>query len=226
MRPLTSRPMHDHDRGLSFDLSTLMTRRRALQLLAADGLAAVVGCGSSSGGSAGSAASTTDAAADAAEATAQIPEETAGPYPADGSNGVDVLGESGIVRSDITSSFGSASGTADGVPLSIAVTLLDVSAGGAPVQGAAVYLWHCDRDGLYSLYDAGVDDQNYLRGVQPSGADGTVGFASIWPAAYAGRWPHVHFEVYMVFGDGYSAQLATAGGSPAAGMTFALSVGV
>ena len=31
-----------------------------------------------------------------------IPEETAGPYPGDGSNGVDVLTESGVVRSDIT----------------------------------------------------------------------------------------------------------------------------
>ena len=40
-------------------------------------------------------------------ADGEIPEETAGPYPGDGSNGVNVLSESGIVRSDITSSFGS-----------------------------------------------------------------------------------------------------------------------
>jgi hypothetical protein len=43
------------------------------------------------------------------------PEETAGPYPGDGSNGVNLLTESGIVRSDITRSFGSASGVAKGL---------------------------------------------------------------------------------------------------------------
>jgi protocatechuate 3,4-dioxygenase beta subunit len=57
-----------------------------------------------------------------------------------------------------------------------------------------VYLWHCDRDGNYSLYT--VTDQNYLRGVQESGSDGAVTFRSIYPACYSGRWPHIHFEVY------------------------------
>jgi protocatechuate 3,4-dioxygenase beta subunit len=194
--------VHDHDRGLSFDVSTLMTRRGALQLLAVGGLAALVGCGSSSSDPAGAASSasppgsTASTATAAGGATAEIPEETAGPFPADGSNGVNVLAESGIVRGDITSSFGSASGAAEGVPLSIELTILDVSTGGTPLEGAAVYLWHCDRDGRYSLYDAEIPDENYLRGVQASGADGRVAFTSIWPGAYPGRWPHIHFEVY------------------------------
>ena len=34
-----------------------------------------------------------------------IPEETAGPFPGDGSNGPDVLTESGVVRSDITTTL-------------------------------------------------------------------------------------------------------------------------
>ena len=97
-----------------------------------------------------------------------VPEETAGPFPADGSNGPDVLSESGVVRRDITKSFGSASGTAAGVPTTIELTLLDVAGGGGPLAGAAVYLWHCDRAGGYSLYDPAVADQNYLRGVQVS----------------------------------------------------------
>jgi len=192
--------VHDHDRGLSFDVSTLMSRRRALQLFAVGGLTTLVGCGSSSGDSpatttsaSGSTTATTSATTGAVTA---IPGETGGPYPADGSNGINVLTESGIVRGDITSSFGSASGTADGVPLSIDLTILDVSAGGRPLEGAAVYLWHCDRDGGYSLYSADVADENYLRGVQASGADGKVRFTSIYPGAYAGRWPHIHFEVY------------------------------
>ena len=32
------------------------------------------------------------------------------------------------------------------------------------MEGAAVYLWHCNRDGQYSLYPQGVSDENYLRG--------------------------------------------------------------
>ena len=34
-------------------------------------------------------------------ASTEIPEETAGPFPGDGSNGPDVLTESGVVRKDI-----------------------------------------------------------------------------------------------------------------------------
>jgi protocatechuate 3,4-dioxygenase beta subunit len=194
--------VHDHDRGLSFDLSTLMSRRQALQLFAIGGLTALVGCGSSSNDSSGAtgsgagSGSTASTAEGATGGVTEIPEETGGPYPADGSNGVNVLTQSGIVRGDITSSFGSASGTAAGVPLSIELTILDVAAGGTPVEGAAVYLWHCDRDGRYSLYSAGAENENYLRGVQASGADGLVTFTSIFPAAYSGRWPHIHFEVY------------------------------
>ena len=59
-----------------------------------------------------------------------------------------------------------------------------------------MYVWHCDREGRYSLYSQGATDQNYLRGVQEAGSDGIVTFASIFPACYSGRWPHIHFEVY------------------------------
>jgi protocatechuate 3,4-dioxygenase beta subunit len=67
---------------------------------------------------------------------------------------------------------------------------------GQPLAGRAVYLWHCDRDGQYSMYGQGVEDENYLRGVQAADASGKVTFTSIFPAAYSGRWPHIHFEVY------------------------------
>jgi protocatechuate 3,4-dioxygenase beta subunit len=153
------------------------------------GLAA---CGAGSGS--GSAGSTTTAAATAA--AGEIPDETAGPYPGDGSNGPNVLTESGIVRSDIRSSFGTASGTADGVPMTLELVVTDLADGGAPFEGVAVYVWHCTREGGYSLYSDGITDQNYLRGVQIADADGRVRFTSIVPACYTGRWPHVHFEVY------------------------------
>ena len=126
-----------------------------------------------------------------------MPDETGGPYPGDGSNGPNVLDDSGIVRSDITSSFGSSTTKAEGVPLTINLTVTDAGNGYSAMAGAAVYLWHCDRDGQYSLYSQGVSDENYLRGVQATNASGTATFTSIFPAAYSGRWPHIHFEVYQ-----------------------------
>lgn len=142
-----------------------------------------------------------------------IPEETAGPYPADGSNGltrnsgsvINVLTQSGVVRQDIRSSFGSASATAQGVPLTIRLKLVNTGASCASLEGFAVYLWHCDRDGNYSLYSSGLTSENYLRGVQVSDANGELSFTSIFPGCYAGRWPHIHFEVYRSLATATSA---------------------
>jgi protocatechuate 3,4-dioxygenase beta subunit len=189
--------LHDHDLGLSHDLPTLLSRRRALTLLGGAGLAAAMaGCGSGDGNDSSGDKAGARSTASTAPAGTQIPEETAGPYPGDGSNGVNVLTQSGIVRSDITKSFGSASAVAQGVPLTIKLKVLDSGDGFRGLQGAAVYLWHCDIDGRYSLYSEGVTQENYLRGVQETGGDGSVTFTSIYPGAYSGRWPHIHFEVY------------------------------
>lgn len=179
-----------HDRGLAFDLATL-TRRKALSLLGGVGLASLTACSDS--GSPSSGASSGTSSASAGSCSDPIPQETAGPYPGDGSNGPNVLTQSGIVRSDIRTSFGTGSRTAEGVPLTITLT---VQRGCAPYVGAAVYLWHCDIDGRYSMYSEGVTSENYLRGVQEADGAGVVTFTSIFPAAYSGRWPHIHFEVY------------------------------
>ena len=177
----------DHHRGLAFDLSTLLDRRGMLGLLGGAALTGLVGCGNEA--EQGSTAPTSPTSTAATE----IPDETTGPFPGDGSNGPNVLRQSGIVRSDIRTSFGSASGVAAGVPLSIELTVTD---NGAAYEGAAVYLWQCNRDGNYSMYAEEIADENYLRGVQTAGAAGRVRFTSIFPAAYSGRWPHIHFEVY------------------------------
>jgi protocatechuate 3,4-dioxygenase beta subunit len=209
--------LHDHDRGLSEDLPRIAARgyarRGMLGLLGGIGVAAVAGCafGDNSKAS-GSAArpggeapdgqgpgggAPPDADSSVTVAEGEIPEETAGPYPGDGSNGVNVLTESGIVRQDITSSFGSASGVAEGVPLTIKLKVYDTNGSDvSPLAGVAVYLWHCNRDGEYSMYSEAIADENYLRGVQETGDDGSLSFTSIFPAAYSGRWPHIHFEVY------------------------------
>ncbi len=236
----------DHDRGLSFDLATLMHRRGMLKLLGGAGLAALVGCsggdevaspavsgGSGSGsplataGSGVTAASTaqtsttsgasasttattgaapttttTPATAPSSVAAATptscepLPSETGGPFPGDGSNGANALNQSGVVRRDIRSSFASASGVAAGVPLTYKLRLLDSAKGCQAISGAAVYIWQCDANGLYSMYSQGAQNENYLRGVQVSDTTGYVTFRAIFPAAYPGRWPHLHFEVF------------------------------
>ena len=199
--------VEDHDRGLVYDLATL-DRRRMLKLLGLGGISAglftIVGCNpSGSSATTGATATATAGASQGTGATASadaascevIPEETAGPFPGDGSNGPDVLSQTGVVRKDIRSSFGSSSGVAAGVPLSISLALED-GADCAPLAGAAVYVWHCDQAGNYSLYSQAAANENYLRGVQAAGDDGVVTFDSIFPACYQGRWPHIHFEVY------------------------------
>ena len=192
-RPLARPDEELVDQGLSFDVTTLLNRR---QLLRAFGLgAAAVGlaaCGSGGTSSGFSTSATTSGSA----ASGEIPEETAGPYPGDGSNGPDVLEQSGIIRSDIRSSFGDASGTAQGVPMQLELAIKDLANGGAGFKGVAVYVWHCDREGRYSLYSDGITNENYLRGVQIADADGRVQCTSTFPACYSGRWPHIHFEVY------------------------------
>ena len=182
------------DQGLGFDLGTL-GRRRMLRLLGLGGAAlGLAAC--RTGGETTAASASTDASASSGTSAGEIPDETAGPYPGDGSNGPNVLDQSGIVRSDIRSSFGTASGTAGGVPMTLELTITDLANGGAPFANVAVYVWHCDREGRYSLYSDGVTGQNYLRGVQIADSSGIVKFTSVFPACYSGRWPHVHFEVY------------------------------
>jgi protocatechuate 3,4-dioxygenase beta subunit len=184
------------DQGVGFDVATLLGRRRLLQLGGATAAAGVLAaCGSADAAStAASTASTSSAAS--SSGLSEIPEETAGPYPGDGSNGPDALEESGIVRSDIRSSFGTSTTTAEGVPMTLQLDLVDLANGSAAYEGAAVYVWHCDRDGKYSMYSDGLTAENYLRGVQVADSSGRVEFTSTFPACYSGRWPHIHFEVY------------------------------
>ena len=211
-QPDFDQPHPDHDRGLEFDLSTLLSRRSLGLFLGAGGAVAALAACTPAGGTGATSTATSPATATAtasatasatptltraiAECAVEIPQETAGPYPGDGSNGPNVLEASGVVRRDITSSFGTASATAEGVPLTFTLTLLDNANGCTPMAGAAVYAWHCDRDGKYSMYDSSLKNENYLRGVQEADANGQVTFTSIFPAAYSGRWPHIHFEVF------------------------------
>jgi protocatechuate 3,4-dioxygenase beta subunit len=172
---------------LQHDLAATMDRRQALGGLALGaGGALLAACGASAGAQ-GFACPTT-------------PTETRGPFPADGTNGrlsstnpgpLNVLGMDGVIRRDIRPSFAGLTGEAQGVPLELELTL--VGADCAPVRKGAIYLWHNDAAGDYSLYDRA--DVNYLRGLQ--GAEGgRVRFTSVIPGCYGGRYPHCHFEVF------------------------------
>jgi len=226
--------LEDHDKGLSHDLPKLVKRglgrRGMLGVVGGLGVATLAGCALGDNDSSASSSTPSSQGAppggpggggpggggpgggmgadsDVEVADGEIPEETGGPYPGDGSNGPNVLTESGIVRSDITSSFGSASGVAEGVPLTVRLKVYDLAGEDATaLTGAAIYLWHCDREGRYSMYDGEITDENYLRGVQEADAGGRVEFTTIFPAAYSGRWPHIHFEVYPSLAEATSAE--------------------
>jgi protocatechuate 3,4-dioxygenase beta subunit len=240
---------HDHHDGLDYHLRVLrsgaLKRRDMVRWALGTGLVTLVGCGNDSdepsgaAGSGGSRAGSggrsgsggTGGAGGQSGSCTKIPEETAGPYPADGSNGasggggpgmggpgsgnsdadvINALAMTGVVRKDIRSSFGGSSSTqAEGVPLSIKLRIRDTSC--QALAGAAVYLWHCDRSGNYSLYSQAIASENYLRGVQEADDEGYIEFESIFPACYSGRWPHIHFEIYPSLAKAtvYSNKLAT-----------------
>lgn len=171
----------DHDLGFAHDLPRMIGRRRLLTLMGGLGLASVAGL-----------------PAAALEACVGLPWETAGPYPADGSNvkngqTVNALMQEGVIREDLRPSFGDMTPVADGLQLDLEL-ILQRADGCTPLEGYAIYIWHCDVTGLYSLYD--TTDANYLRGVGVADAESKVKFTTIVPGCYDGRWPHIHFEVF------------------------------
>ena len=182
-----------HDKGLSFDLGRLLSRRNAvigLGLLGAGGYLGLRGIGGQ--------ANATGIAADGSVCVAD-PSETAGPFPGDGTNRkdgetVNALRQSGIVREDIRPSFNGLTPVAGGVQLDLVLTLVNVNAACTPLAGYAVYIWQCDAEGVYSMYDK--TDRNYCRGLGITDNKGQVKFTTVFPGCYDGRWPHFHFEVF------------------------------
>lgn len=193
------------DQGIRFDLGTLVSRRGVLSLVGLGaGAAVLAACAPVVSASTVVTSTATPSTTPTPTASTsvveglpagEIPDETAGPYPGDGSNGPDILEQSGIVRRDIRTNLGESAAVA-GVPLSFTLRITDMTNGDAAFAGVAVYAWHCDALGRYSMYSDGVTNDTFLRGVQVADADGQVTFTSIVPGCYSGRWPHIHFEVY------------------------------
>jgi protocatechuate 3,4-dioxygenase beta subunit len=210
---MTSAHIDDHDFGLQRDLeriAALKQRRRVLGMMLSGSALLIAGCNGDDSASSGDTTSTTGStdtssgsgsSSSTSSSCTAAASETNGPYPSDGSNTINgqvsnVLAESGVVRSDIRSSFGNSTTVAPGVPMTLTLTLLNSNNLCAPLAGYAIYIWHCTRDGLYSLYSNGVQNENFLRGVQVADANGQVTFTTIFPGCYSGRYPHIHFEIY------------------------------
>jgi protocatechuate 3,4-dioxygenase beta subunit len=209
-------------------LTHRLTRRSALGALAGFGAMALAACGGDKAATPATTtpADTTPATTSPADTTAPAttapadttapdatttatclvpPEETGGPFPADGSNDngegeeANVLDDVEVVRSNITASL-DGSGVQPGVPMTLNITVTDASTGCVPMPGAAVYVWHANRDGAYSVYNVGMNPghsgDSYLRGVQIADANGQLSFTTILPGRYSGRASHIHFAVF------------------------------
>jgi protocatechuate 3,4-dioxygenase beta subunit len=177
--------MHDDDRPIG----RLLTRRKALGLLGAGGLAALTLSPLGRGQGGGRAA-----AAEPGPCVAR-PALTEGPYFVDAK----------LDRSDIRSDPSDGS-VKPGPPLRLALRVSRLAAGTcAPLPGATVDVWHCDALGAYS----GVSDpggstvgKKFLRGYQVTDADGLARFTTIYPGAYPGRSVHIHFKIRSAAGGG------------------------
>src|SRR5262245_29546705 len=223
------------------------TRREALVMLGAGGLALAAGCGRDT-----STTPDTGGTGTTGGSCAVAPTETVGPYPS----------LQDFVRSDIREGSG-------GLPVTLTITVVNAASGCSPVSGAMVDIWQCDAQGRYSQYSQpGYDGraQTFLRGIQTTDAGGRVTFTTVYPGWYAGRATHIHVEVSvggrsvkvtqiafpesvtaavyrtgvyaahgqnptsnagdMVFADSASSELATVTGDATNGYTATFTVGV
>lgn len=181
---------------LSRPESERLSRRAALRRLgglSALGLPLLLpGCGGEEGESASGASSGESSGSGGSSGSTSsgscvlIPEETDGPFPL-----YSTLSNSAMYRADVTE------GRA-GVPLALALNVVDVNDACAPISNVDVYIWHCDRDGEYSGYaNQGTAGETFMRGIQTTDADGKVAFTTIYPGWYSGRITHIHLQVYL-----------------------------
>jgi protocatechuate 3,4-dioxygenase beta subunit len=157
-----------------------LSRREAIAIIGAAG-AALAACSGASPTSPTQATATSVTTTTPASAAACVvtPSETAGPFP---SIALPVRSD---VREDRT-----------GLPLNLAITVVNAGANCAPVTNANVEIWHCDAAGNYSEYGS-LAAATWLRGIQPVDASGVARFTTVYPGWYGGRATHIHIEVFV-----------------------------
>jgi protocatechuate 3,4-dioxygenase beta subunit len=118
-----------------------------------------------------------------------------------------VIGSQALHRSDITEGK-------LGIPLMLTLSIVDEENGAAPIAGAAVEIWHCDADGVYSEYASKMEPEaattTYLRGAQTTDSAGRVTFRTIYPGWSGARAAHVCLRIY----DGTTARKTAQLGFP------------
>jgi len=161
-------------------------RREALGLLSAASAAIVAACGSSpTSPTTTTTSGSTTSGTTTSGSCAVSPEETAGPYP----DRTGMFSNSAFYRQDITEDK-------SGLPLTLALSVVNVTNACAPVANAVVEVWQCDATGNYSEYGNSVG-QTFLRGLQTTDSNGLVTFKTIYPGWYQGRATHIHVEVFV-----------------------------
>ena len=159
-------------------LGRLLSRREALALIGASGVALLAGAtpgraqAPMSGG--------------ARPSCVARPQQTEGPF----------FVEEALNRSDIRSDPRSGA-SRPGAPLRLTFSVSRLSgAGCGPLAGAQVDVWHCDTAGRYSdVRGSATSGQQFLRGYQITDAAGNAQFLTIYPGCYGGRAVHVHFKI-------------------------------
>ena len=184
---------------MQHDLGAFLNRRRALALVASAGTIGALSALGKGRIFPTAQAETIAKASDGRECLLD-PNETEGPFPSDGSNNAhgtlsNVLKSSGIVRRDMRTDIGKTATTAEGQAFDLEIRLVNVGQACAPLAGHAIYLWHCDALGRYSIYD--LPNASYLRALGVTNSVGNAALTTIFPGCYPGRYPHIHFEVYM-----------------------------
>lgn len=206
-------------------IGRVLSRREAIKLLGAAGLAALVGCGTEEVAQdvATSVSQTTNTTvpptatifptttipnptatlAEAAAASTTVPAPSCVVRPAlmEGPYFVDEL----LNRSDIRSDPSDGS-VREGAPLYLTFNVSQITADGCvALPGAFVDIWHCDADGVYSdVVDRSFNTvgQKFLRGYQETDANGQAQFLTIYPGWYNGRAVHIHFKIRTFLNNG------------------------
>jgi protocatechuate 3,4-dioxygenase beta subunit len=171
-----------------------LSRRDLLGAFGAAGAGFTIGCASSPASPTASASTTgttttTAGGTSTTSSCAIAAEETAGPYP----DRIGMISNQSFFRQDITEGK-------SGLPLTLALTIVNVSKTCAPVANASVEIWQCDASGNYSEYaQPGYNGtgQTFLRGLQTTDSSGRATFRTIYPGWYAGRATHIHVQVFI-----------------------------
>ena len=173
-------------------LNRKLSRRDVIEALGLAGAAFLSACASSPTGASSTTTTgttTTTGGTSSGASCAVTPEETAGPYP----DRTGMIGNPAFIRQDITEGR-------SGLPLTLALTIVNVNKSCGAVTIASVEVWQCDASGNYSEYaQPGYNGtgQTFLRGVQPTDSQGLATFRTIYPGWYMGRATHIHLEVFV-----------------------------